>query len=219
MSGNRRSGLIVAEAEALKSTARLLGLRYIMRKTILAIVVCLQIMAVVYAAVASATSSPSTSAPAGQSADSFLHSVYDRYIGSQDQAPFIDYTKERELRRYFEPSLAKIIADDSARAAKKGDVGMLDGDPFIDAQDWNIRSSNIQVTPIDADHANAVVKFDNIGEAKLLRVQLVRISGVWKIHDIDYGGKEGTLRGLFKAGGSTSNTVTPLQSSIRRARC
>ena len=195
MSGNRRSGLIVAEAEALKSTARLLGLRYIMRKTILAIVVCLQIMAVVYVAVASATSSPSTSAPAGQSADAFLHSVYDRYIGSQDQAPFIDYTKERELQRYFEPSLAE-----------------------IDAQDWNIRSFDIQVMPIDADHAKAVVKFDNTGEAKLLRVQLVRISGVWKIHDIDYGGEEGTLRGLFKAGGSTSNTVTPLQSSIGRRR-
>ena len=190
-----------------------------MRNTILVIVVCLQITAVGYVAVASATSSPSTSAPAGQSADAFLHSVYDRYIGSQDRAPFIDYTKERELQRYFEPSLAKIIADDSARAAKKGDVGTLDGDPFIDAQDWNIRSFDIQVTPIDADHANAVVKFDNTGQAKLLRVQLVRISGAWKIHDIDYGGEEGTLRGLFKAGGSTSNTVILLQSSIRRGRC
>jgi hypothetical protein len=183
-----------------------------MRKTISAIVVCMQITAVVYVAVASATSSPSSSAPAGQSADAFLHSIYDRYIRSQ--APLIDYTKERELQRYFEPSLAKIIADDSARAAKKGDVGTLEGDPFIDAQDWNIRSFDIQVTPVDADRANAVVKFDNIGKAKLLRVQLIRISGAWKIHDIDYGGEEGTLRGLFKAGGSTSNPVTPLQSSI-----
>ena len=87
------------------------SLHYIIRKTIFAIVVCLQITAVVYVAVASATSSPSTSAHAGQSADAFLHSVYDRYMGPQDQAPFIDYTKERELQRYFEPSLAKIIAE------------------------------------------------------------------------------------------------------------
>ena len=181
---------------------------------------CLQIMAVVYVAVASATSSPSTSAPTGQSADAFLHSVYDRYIGSQDQAPFIDYTKERELQRYFEPSLAKIIADDSARAAKKGDVGTLDGDPFIDAQDWNIRSFDIQVTPIDADHANAVVKFDNSGEAKLLRVQLVRISGAWKIHDIDYGGEEGTLRGLFKDGRFNKQHGQPPPLVVdRRGRC
>jgi len=52
--------------------------------------------------------------------------------------------------------------------------------------------------PVDADHANAVVKFDNIREAKLFRAQLVRISGAWKIHDIDYGAEEGTPRALFK---------------------
>lgn len=57
--------------------------------------------------------------------------------------------------------------------------------------------------PVGSDHANAVVKFDNTGEAKLFRVQLVR-SRAWKIHDFDNGGEEGTLRALFKAGGSTS---------------
>ena len=174
-----------------------------MRRGILAIVACMLFtvlaVPVAFDAAASATSSPSASAPAGHTADAFLHSIYDRYLGPQDRAPVIDYTKERELQRYFEPSLTRIIADDSARAAKKGDEGTLDGDPFIDAQDWDIKAADIQVTPVDAEHAKAVVKFDNLGEAKPLHVQLVRVSGAWKIHDVDYGGKEGTLRGLFKA--------------------
>lgn len=177
-----------------------------MTRRILAILGCVQITAlaasVAYVAAATATPSPPPSAAAGQSADAFLHSIYDGYIGPHTKAPVIDYTKARDLRRYFEASLAKIIADDSARAAKNGDEGTLEADPFIDAQDWDIKSFDIQVTPVDADHANAVVKFDNAGTAERIRLQLIRVSGAWKIHDIDYGAKEGTLRGLFEAVGS-----------------
>ena len=141
-------------------------------------------------------------APAGQSAEAFLHSIYDRYIGPQDKAQPIDYSKPGELREYFDPSLAEIINKDFIRAKKADDVPTMDGDPFIDAQDWEIKSFDIQVTPVDDDHANAVVKFDNTGEHKLLHLQLVRIAGNWRIHDIDYGGGEGTLRGMYKAAGS-----------------
>jgi hypothetical protein len=139
----------------------------------------------------------------GQSAKAFLHSIYDRYVGPEDKARPIDYSKPRELRDYFEPSLAGFIHKDFIRAKKADDVPTLDADPFIDAQDWEIKSFDIQVTAVDADHANAVVKFDNTGEHKVLHIQLVRIARNWRIHDIDYGGAEGTLRGLYKAGGST----------------
>ena len=42
------------------------------------------------------------------------------------------------------------------------------------------------------------------GTAEALRVQLVRVGGAWRIHDIDYGGREGSLRGMFKASGSAT---------------
>ena len=141
-------------------------------------------------------------APTGQSAEGFLHSIYYRYVGPQDKARPIDYSKPSELRYYFEPSLARSIYKDFIRAKKADDVPALDADPFIDAQDWEIKSFDIQVTPVDGDHANAVVKFNNTGEHKVLHIQLLRIAGNWRIHDIDYGGGEGTLRGLYKAGGS-----------------
>jgi uncharacterized protein DUF3828 len=143
-------------------------------------------------------------ASAGQTAEGFLHSIYDRYIGPQDKARPIDYGSTRELRHYFEPTLATIIHKDFIRAKKADDVPTLDADPFIDAQDWDIKSFDIHVTSVDASHATGLIKFDNAGTAKVLQVQLVRIEGSWKIHDIDYGGGEGTLRGLFKAAGSAN---------------
>ena len=143
-------------------------------------------------------------ASTGQSAKAFLHSIYDRYVGPQDKARPIDYSKPRELRDYFEPSLAGFIHKDFIRAKKADDVPTLDADPFIDAQDWEIKSFDIRVTAVDADHANAVVEFDNSGEHRVLHIQLVRIAGNWRIHDIDYGVGEGTLRGLYTVGGSTN---------------
>jgi len=165
--------------------------------------VCLGVIASMMThADAAGPTSKAPAAPTGQSAEAFLRSIYDRYVGAQDKARPIDYSDPRELRYYFEPSLAGIIHQDFIRAKKADDVPTLDADPFIDAQDWEIKSFDIQVTAVDANHANAVVKFDNTGQHKVLHIQLVRIARNWRIHDIDYGGGEGTLRGLYKAGGS-----------------
>src|SRR5271167_2464516 len=125
-------------------------------------------------------------ASAGQTTEVFLHSIYDRYIGPQDQARPIDYGSTRELRHYFERSLATIIHKDFIRAKNADDVPTLDADPFIDAQDWDIKSFDIHVAPVDANNATGLIKFDNAGTAKVLQVQLVRVAGSWNIHDIDY---------------------------------
>ncbi len=161
---------------------------------------------------ASAKYTGSEPASGGQTAEAFFHSIYDRYIGPQDKAPPIDYGNTRELRHYFEDSLATIIHRDFIRAKKADDVPTLDADPFIAAQDWDIKSFDIHVTHVDANHATGLIKFDNAGTARVLQVQLVRVAGSWKIHDIDYGGSEGTLRGLFKAGGSEHQAILRFQT-------
>ncbi len=151
-------------------------------------------------ALAAATASvhlPPAVAP--RDANAWLHEIYDRYIGPVDKTRWIDYSNERAMRYYFEPDLVAMMNRDYAAAAKADEVPTLDGDPFIDAQDWGIKSFDIRVTPgADSGHASAVVKFDNQGQAKLLKLTLVRVGGAWKIHDIDYGGEEGTLRGMFQ---------------------
>jgi hypothetical protein len=178
--------------------------RQIVRE-ILRIVACVGLgvmAAMVSRADAESQTAQTPEAPSGQSSEAFLHSIYDPYLGPQDKVQPIDYSKPRQLLHYFEPSLADIMHRDFIRTQKADDVPTLDADPFIDAQDWEIKSFDIQVTPVDSDHANAVIKFDNAGEHRLLHLQLVRIAGNWRIHDIDYGRGEGTLRGLYKAAGS-----------------
>ena len=109
------------------------------------------------------------------------------------------------MRRYFEPSLAALISNDRKDAAKHHDVPTLDGDPFIDAQDWEIKSFDITVNEMDGSKAAATVKFVNAGEPATVTLDLVSIAGAgnanpWRISDITYlhDGKPETLRGLFK---------------------
>ena len=70
------------------------------------------------------------------SALAFVNDIYDAYKGKDAKGHPLD--DERAIRRYFEPSLAALMVKDQKIAAKRGEVGLLDFDPFIDAQDWEI---------------------------------------------------------------------------------
>ena len=145
------------------------------------------------------TAEPGHGAPtvAPATADAWLHEIYDRYIGPPDQTRWIDYSDPKVLRYYFEPGLVAMIEKDFAAAAKVDEVPTLDGDPFIDAQEWDIKSFDIRVTAgADADHATAVVKFVNY-EPKEMHVTLIRVGGQWKIYDVVSNRPDGSLRGLF----------------------
>ena len=76
-------------------------------------------------------------APASRAQDAgaqaFLQSIYGIYEKS-DKA--VDISSEAKAARYFAPSLAKLIARDMAESKKRNEVGRLDFDPFVAAQDW-----------------------------------------------------------------------------------
>jgi hypothetical protein len=137
----------------------------------------------------------------------FVKAIYAAYKGKNTKGIAID--TDAQLRRYFEPSLAALISNDRKDAAKHHDVPTLDGDPFIDAQDWEIKSFDITVNEMDGSKAAATVKFVNAGEPATVTLDLVSIAGAgnanhnenpWRISDITYlhDGKPETLRGLFK---------------------
>ena len=67
---------------------------------------------------------------ADSSAIAFVTRIYDTYRGSGAQGLQLD--SERAVRSYFERSLATLIIKDRKKAARHGEVGQLDGDPFID---------------------------------------------------------------------------------------
>jgi hypothetical protein len=94
----------------------------------------------------------------------FLEAIYKPYLAKKYKGT--DYSKPANLRRYFEPKLANAIIKDMAAAAKRNEVPTLDGDPFIDAQDWEIADLAIDVKPEGSAKAAATVDFTNPASRK-----------------------------------------------------
>src|ERR1700754_3785445 len=64
----------------------------------------------------------------------FVDGIYKHYLGKDSKGLVL--SDGTVIRRYFAPPLADAMAKDFAAAHKAGEVPMLNGDPFIDAQDW-----------------------------------------------------------------------------------
>jgi hypothetical protein len=136
---------------------------------------------------------------ADASATAFVAKIYDAYKGENSKGILID--TEAAIRRYFEPSLAALIAKDQKNAARRHEVPTLDGDPFIDAQDWDISAVDIAVRDASPDKAVATVSFKNIDQPTTVVLDLVKIKSDWRIANITWqrqGGKKETLRGLYR---------------------
>jgi hypothetical protein len=124
----------------------------------------------------------------------FLHDIYKHYVGKNTAGVKLD--SDADFKRYFTPDLANIIIADIAKANQVGDIPTLDGDPFIDSQDWSIPSVKIAVDDKATDKTTAKVSFKNNGTAETVTVDLVKVDGAWKIDDIHW--PEDSLRGIYK---------------------
>jgi hypothetical protein len=131
-------------------------------------------------------------------ATAFVTKIYEAYKGKDAKGVTLD--AETDYRRYFEPSLVALIIKDQKAAAKHKDVPTLDGDPFVDAQDWDITALDITVTDAPPDKAVATVTFKNSDEPVKVVLNLVKVKNDWRIADIlsTRDGKTESLRGLFK---------------------
>ena len=96
---------------------------------------------------------------------------------------------------FFAPDLAAAIERDMAQATRQKEVPTLDGDPFVDAQDWEI-SDLLIATSVGDEKAQAAVTFKNLGEPIALALLLVRTPQGWRIADIVSA--SGSLRALYK---------------------
>ena len=140
---------------------------------------------------------PDTHSADKQSAESFLDGIYAHYTGDPNKAMGVSLSNAREIRRYFAPSVADLMIADDAAAEKRDEVPALDADPFVDAQDWEIKSFDISVEHKGPDQATAIVRFVNAGTKFKLRLRLVRLADGWRVEDIVWNPGDGTLRGLY----------------------
>ena len=64
----------------------------------------------------------------------------------------------------------------------------LDGDPFVDSQDWEITELATAVAKSSTpDTTTAMVHFKSYGEEKNLTLMLQKTATGWQIADIDWG--------------------------------
>jgi hypothetical protein len=142
---------------------------------------------------APATLAPAASALAQQNTpQAFLEGIYNPYRQKDFKGqPYW------EPARFFAPDLAAAIDHDMVEADKRKEPPTLDGDPFVDAQEWEITVLAIS-TSISGGNATGSVSFVNYGQPKSLTVSLVQTPQGWRIRDIS-GGSD-SLRALFKLG-------------------
>jgi Protein of unknown function (DUF3828) len=124
------------------------------------------------------------------SPQAFLQSIYDPYL----KAEFRGYSFE-QANRFFVPTLARAIDADMREAKRRGEVPKLDGDPFLDAQDWEIKNLAISVKA-DGPKAVGEVAFDNLGKPTKITLDLVQTPAGWRIADIK--APSGSLSDLYK---------------------
>src|SRR5687767_14178846 len=93
----------------------------------------------------------------GASPLTFLEAVYKPYrnnnnnssnnnSNSSSNAKGIDTSKPEVIRRHFAPVLAKAMVKDQLDARKRNETPLLNGDPFVGAQAWQIADLKIEVT-------------------------------------------------------------------------
>ena len=104
------------------------------------------------------------------SALAFVSAIYNSYTtGSRDG---VSIDSGRKLRRYFEPVLAEAMNKDQENAARHHEVGELDSDPFIDAQDFDIKHFDVAITDTAPGKVTATVTFDNFGKQETIVLDL-----------------------------------------------
>ena len=134
---------------------------------------------------------------ASNSAHDFVAGIYHTYIGKNGNGISLD--GDRKVRRYFVTALADLILKDQFDAAKRNETGVLDFDPFVDAQDWDIPAVTVAVRETGADKASATVKFKNSGKPKTVVLDLIKTKNEWHISNITWTphDKPNNLRALY----------------------
>jgi hypothetical protein len=149
------------------------------------------LLATVLFALAAIFAGPSA---ADDEAQRFIATIYAQYGAPDTQGVVLD--SREALEKYFTPDLAAMIDADTIAAERENRPPALDGDPFVDAQEWDIKNVAIVVRDDTPVKAVAIVSFFNQGEPRQVQLDLLKLAAGWRIDDIRW--REGTLRGLYR---------------------
>lgn len=136
---------------------------------------------------------PGLANTADTTAKDFVSGLYRSYVGKDAPGLLVDTPR---FKAAVTPGLWRLIEADSNRAARRSEVPDLDGDPFVDAQDWDIKAVGVEIEERGKDKAQATVSFTNFDKPVTVRLALVRMNGAWKIDDV-MGPRRKSIRALL----------------------
>jgi hypothetical protein len=125
--------------------------------------------------------------------DALVRDLYKTH--DKDQGAILDGKSRKLLDKYFDKTLADLMWKDLT--THRDEVGVLDFDPFYNAQDIQIKNLKINEPKIEGEKASVVVTFQNFDRKDTLTYMLTRRASAWKISDIKYTDGS-TLLGYFK---------------------
>jgi len=131
-------------------------------------------------------------APAAESPRTFVQRIYAGYARK-------NYNPLDRPDRIFAPKLTAAIREDERLA--NGEVGYLDGDPLCDCQDYAKLGATIRTLKLSGT-ANAVAAVRvtyGTGEARDLRLSLLRTANGWRVADISSPEEPSLLHALEKS--------------------
>lgn len=138
-------------------------------------------------------------------ADALVKDIYNFH--GKDNGKILNGKNRAILDKYFDKNLANLIWKDLT--THEGEVGVLDFDPFYNAQDTGIQKLSVGQPKVQGDKADVVVNFENFGNKETITYALVKQNAAWKIADIKYK-DGGSLLKYFKedAANQAQNTNT-----------
>lgn len=123
-----------------------------------------------------------------------LYKVHDQDLkGNEDR--ILTRKNRKTIDKFFDKTLADFIWKDLTTHVDE--VGVLDFDPFYNAQDFEIKSFTVSSPKISGGKATVTVKFQNFEKRETVSYQLVKEKKGWKISDIKYADGS-SLLGYFK---------------------
>jgi hypothetical protein len=130
-------------------------------------------------------------AQAAEDPKDFVTALYQTYVGKDAKGIPVSSPKARQV---LTPGLMKLIDADAKAAARRGEPPRLDGNPFIDAQDFDIKSFTVEIQEVGRFRAVATVTFRNeasAGNGPMI-LALVKTGDEWRIDD--FRGDSGSVR-------------------------
>lgn len=120
-----------------------------------------------------------------------LYKTHD-YDLKHNKDSLLNGRSRRTLDKYFDKTLANYIWKDLT--THKGEVGVMDFDPFYNTQDPQITTLIVGTAKIVANRAMVRVTFKNAGRKEIITYKLTKQKSVWKISDIEYDNDQSLLK-------------------------